>query len=194
MPKPRPTTRYDVDSLVDVALEVFRTRGYDATSMEHLASAAGVAKSAFYHHVDGKETLLEIGLNRALDALFALLEAEESTTGPAIDRLRYVVHQLVELEVALLAEVSVLLRARGNTEIERAALTRRRQFDRSVARMVREAQADGDVDPSLDPVLAARLVIGMVTWAVEWFRPGGRLSGEELADTVTHLALRGLQG
>ena len=38
--------------------EEFLVRGYDATSMEDLSRATGMAKSALYHHVSGKEELL----------------------------------------------------------------------------------------------------------------------------------------
>ena len=57
--------RYDVESLLAVAVQVFRERGYDGTSMDELARAAGITKSSFYHHVKGKEELLRRSLDRA---------------------------------------------------------------------------------------------------------------------------------
>ena len=46
--------RYDTESLLEVAVDVFTTRGYDGTSMEDLARASGLSKSSLYHHIDGK--------------------------------------------------------------------------------------------------------------------------------------------
>jgi AcrR family transcriptional regulator len=53
--------RYDLDDIVDIAVRVFLERGYDGTSMQDLATAAGITKSGFYHHVSGKEDLPERG-------------------------------------------------------------------------------------------------------------------------------------
>jgi AcrR family transcriptional regulator len=186
------TTRYDRDSLIDVALEVFRTRGYDATSMEHLAAAAGISKASIYHHVSGKEELLDAGLQRALGALEATLSEPQAVTGTAVERLRYVLRRVVELEGDLLAEVTVLLRARGNSDIETAAVKRRREFDQAVAEFIAEGQRDGEIRADVDPGLASRLAIGMATWLVEWYRPGGKLTNSQLADAVVTMVFDGL--
>ncbi len=91
---------YDLDSLLAIAVGVFNQRGYDGTSMEHLSARLGISKSSIYHHVSGKEELLRLAVDRALDALFAATEAPDTTTGPAIDRLENLVkrsiHVLVE--------------------------------------------------------------------------------------------------
>lgn len=44
--------------LVDTALQLFSTHGYDGTSMKALARAAGVAQGLVYHYFSGKEALL----------------------------------------------------------------------------------------------------------------------------------------
>jgi AcrR family transcriptional regulator len=186
------TVRYDRESLIDVALEVFRTRGYDATSMEHLAAAAGISKASIYHHVSGKEELLDAGLQRALNALEATLDEPVAAGGPAVDRLRYVLRRVVELEGDLLAEVTVLLRARGNSTIETAAVKRRRTFDQAVAELIAEGQRDGSIRSDIEPGLASRLAIGMATWLVEWYRPGGKLTNSQLADAVVTMVCDGL--
>ena len=184
--------RYDLDSLTDVALNVFRERGYDATSMEDLAKAAGLSKAAFYHHIKGKEDLLARGLNRALDALFAVLEERESVVGTPEERLRHVIKRLIELEHDLLAEVTVLLRTRGNSSTERAALERRRLFDRRIGELIKLAQQGVSLRRDIDPHLASRLLIGMATSITEWYRPGGRLDADSLATHVVALAFDGM--
>jgi AcrR family transcriptional regulator len=183
---------YDVDSLTDLALGVFRERGYDATSMEQLAAAAGISKAAFYHHVSGKEELLAAGMERALTALEALFDEPGSSSGQAIDQLAHLLRRIVELEHDLLSEVTVLLRARGNSAVERIALERRRAFDRRIGELIATAQRQGSINAELDPLLSGRLAIGMATWLVEWYRPDGPLDIVLVADHVVTLALRGL--
>src|SRR5688500_8801960 len=144
-------------SLLEIAVGEFITRGYDATSMEHLSQAAGITKSSFYHHFSGKEALLRAALERALDGLFALLDEPAARTGTPLARLRHIVRGQVALLVAELPYVTLLLRVRGNTETERWALDRRRTFDAQIAALVREAVEAGEVRAGTDPALAARL-------------------------------------
>jgi TetR/AcrR family transcriptional repressor of nem operon len=43
--------------LLDAALGLIRTRGYEATTVDELCAAAGVTKGAFFHHFRSKEEL-----------------------------------------------------------------------------------------------------------------------------------------
>jgi AcrR family transcriptional regulator len=163
---------YDLASLLAVAVEVFNERGYDSTSMEDLSRRLGIAKSAIYHHVAGKEELLRLALDRALDGWSEVAERAQRLDAPAIDRLEYLVRGSVMVLQTQLPYVTLLLRVRGNTKAERDALSRRRDFDRLVADLVQEAERDGDIRPDVDPAITARLLFGMVNSLVEWYRPG----------------------
>jgi AcrR family transcriptional regulator len=184
---------HSLDSLLDVAVAVFNERGYEATSMDELAVRLGVTKSAIYHHVPSKVELLRLALDRALDALFALTHEPGATTGPAIDRLEYVVRGSVRVLADELPFVTLLLRLRGNTEIERTALHRRREFDRIVAGLVRAAEHEGDVRADVDPAVLSRVLFGTVNSLTEWYRPGGDLSAGDLADAVVAVTFTGLR-
>jgi AcrR family transcriptional regulator len=184
---------YDVESLLEVAVQVFNEQGYEATSMEDLSRRLGITKSAIYHHVESKEQLLRMALDRALEGLFALLARVRSEQAPAIVRLEALVRGSVALLVDRLPYVTLLLRVRGNTALEHHALERRRAFDRAVAELVKQAEADGDIRPDVDPALTARLVFGMVNSIVEWYRPSERRDRDEIVDAVARLAFEGLR-
>jgi hypothetical protein len=88
--------------------------------------------------------------------------------------------------------VTLLLRVRGNTDVEREALRRRRDFDRSVTALVAEARDEGSVRADIDPRVITRLLFGMINSIVEWYRPDGPESGDQLAGEVLAMALEGL--
>ncbi|HEX5117935.1 MAG TPA: TetR/AcrR family transcriptional regulator [Pseudonocardiaceae bacterium] len=182
---------YDRETLLRVAVTVFNERGYDGTSMEDLAARLGITKSAIYHHVSGKAELLGLAVNRALDGLAAA--AAELTEGTATERLEQLVRRSVEVLVAELPFVTLLLRVRGNTEVERAALRRRREFDQTVADLVRQAVAEGGLRPDVDAALTARLLFGMVNSITEWYRPDRGVDQRELAEAVVAVAFGGLR-
>jgi AcrR family transcriptional regulator len=162
---------YDATSLLAVAVTEFNTRGYDATSMEDLSRAAGITKSSFYHHISGKEELLRAALDRALSGLFGILEEPAAQQGSALERLRHIIGRQVEVLTSELPYVTLLLRVRGNTDTERWALARRRAFDATIASLVADAVADGEVRAGVEPSLAARLLSGTVNSMIEWYRP-----------------------
>ena len=89
--------------------------------------------------------------------------------------------------------MTLLLRVRGNTEVERAALSRRRAFDRAVASLVVEARDAGSLRADLDPGIVSRLLFGMINSIAEWYRPGGPEDADQLAADVLTVALDGLR-
>lgn len=193
-----PTTRrgrpgYDRESLLRVVVTVFNDRGYDGTSMEDLANRLGITKSAIYHHVSSKTELLRLAVNRALDGLFAVVAEPSSTSGPAAARLEHLVRRSVAVLVAELPFVTLLLRVRGNTEVERTALARRREFDGIVTDLVRQAIAEGGIRSDVDPAITARLLFGMVNSLTEWYRPDRGHDVDGIADTVVSIAFTGLK-
>jgi AcrR family transcriptional regulator len=180
---------YDLDSLTDVAVSVFSRRGYDATRMEHIARAANLSKSSLYHHVSNKEELLGQALARAVEGLTAILAEGGARQGSPWERMVHVIRRTIEAELRYQPEVSLLLRVRGNTEVERWALEERRRYQERVADMVRAAQAAGEIRSDLDADLFVRLVLGMSNSLVDWYRPDGTWSARQIADTIIDLAV-----
>jgi hypothetical protein len=94
---------------------------------------------------------------------------------------------------AALPYVTLLLRVRGNTEVERAALDQRRALDRFVAELVAQAVRDGDIRPDVDAMITARLLFGLVNSLVEWDRPARRADTGPLADALCAMVFDGLR-
>lgn len=183
---------YDQRQVLDIAVQVFIEHGYDATSVASLAQRLGLSKSALYHHYESKEALLDVALEEAIGSLEGVLLEAQAQTGTARERLEHVLRGAVRVLVEKLPYVTLLLRVRGNSDIERAALERRRTFDRQVTALVRAAQEEGTVRADLDASVATRLLFGMVNSIVEWYRPTGAEGAAELANDVLAVALDGL--
>ncbi|MEN2736873.1 TetR/AcrR family transcriptional regulator [Microbacterium sp. X-17] len=181
---------YDQRGILEVAVAAFNEHGYDATSIGMLAERLGLSKSAIYHHVASKDELLALALDEALDGLEGALRSAEETTGTAAERLAQVLREAVLVLVDRLPYVTLLLRVRGNTEVERAALQRRRAFDHAVAALVAEARDEGSLRVDADPAVVARLLFGMINSLTEWYDPTGPVPPDALADTILALAIR----
>jgi len=184
---------YDRAQVLEIAVGLFNEQGYDATSVSDLAARLGLTKSALYHHFDSKEQLLALALDEALNGLEGVLDDPAARTGSPAERLDTVLRGAVRVLVDRLPYVTLLLRVRGNSDVERAALDRRRAFDHHVTALVREAQEAGLVRDDVDGAVATRLVFGMVNSLVEWYRPGGAVDADRLAHDVVTVALDGMR-
>ena len=185
---------YDQATVLRRAIELFNAQGYDATSMGDLARELGFSKSAIYHHVPSKEHLLAQALDEALSELSDMVQ---TATGPdaegsAYERLRTVVARSVRVLVAHQPAVTLLLRVRGNSEVELAALRRRRAIDTALAGLVQQARDEGALREDVPPELVSRLLFGMVNSLVEWYRPDRPVDVDDLTGTVTAMAFEGL--
>ena len=180
--------------VLKTAIELFNRRGYDATSVGDIARELGLTKPAIYHHVTSKEQLLSAALDDALDELTAAV-ADASRPRPgttAYGRLRDVVRRSVEVLIAHQPSVTLLLRVRGNSDVELAALERRRWLDDRLAELVAEAIREGSVRDDVPPALASRLLFGLVNSLVEWYRPAGNYDATVVAAALTTIAFDGL--
>ncbi len=76
------------DELLDTALLLCTTVGYDVLSIEQLTREAGVAKGTFYYYFGSKQDMLVALVERFADEIFAELEdVEAGLTGTAVQRL-----------------------------------------------------------------------------------------------------------
>ena len=192
-PRRRGRPGLDLATVLERSVELFIERGFDGTSMEDLARHLGISKSAIYHHVSGKDALLGLALDRALSGLEeAAFEVRSAQVSPAA-RLELLVGRSVAVLVERLPYVTLLLRVRGNSETERAALARRRQIDRLAAGLVQDAVDSGELRPDADPTRTARLLFGMVNSLTEWLHPGSTPAAGELADAIVAIAFDGLR-
>jgi AcrR family transcriptional regulator len=184
---------HDLASVLAASVEVFNERGYDGTSMEDLSARLGIGKSSIYHHVESKEELLRLALDQALTGLETAAEDVREADGPAVERLETLLRRSITVLVDRLPYVTLLLRVRGNSDIERQALTRRRRIDRLVTDLVKESVGDGALRPDMDPAVVARLLFGTVNSLTEWLKPSNKHTATELGNVVCGVVFDGLR-
>lgn len=181
------------EDVVRIAVHEFNTHGYEATSMGTLAQRLGVSKSAIYHHISSKEEILVEATNWALESLTSVLEEAAATEGSARDRLEFVIRGATRVLCEGPQRVTLLLRLRGNTDVEIGLMERRRNITQRLIDHVRQAQSEGVVRDDLDAGLVGRLTFGMINSIVEWYRPDGPQSPEKLADVTSTFIFNGLE-
>src|SRR5262245_29796746 len=187
---PPPSRRAEI---CRTAAQLFRDRGFDATSVSDVARALGLTKAGLYHYFESKEALLfeimSYGLDRVRDEVLVPVRAVRDPE----ERL----HQIV------LRHANIATQGRGavthlGDEIRALPPAARRQLEermRKYVELVRDTLAELKATGRLrdvDPTVAAFSLIGMILWLPRWFRQDGRLSQQQVARELAKLALGGL--
>lgn len=184
---------YDRQTLVDLCVKVFNRHGYEATSMGMLATELGISKSAIYHHVKTKEEILESALDDALHDLEAVTDAAEETSGTAREKIEALIRGAIAVLIDRQPQVTLLLRLRGNSEVEKQALARRRNLTARLEQLIADAQAEGSVQDTTGPKILARLVYGTINSLVDWYDPEKSAGAEHTGDVLVALIFQGMQ-
>jgi TetR/AcrR family transcriptional regulator, cholesterol catabolism regulator len=172
--------------IIDAALELFSTCGYDGTSIRDIASAVGMTTASLYYHFSSKEELFVIVHGLSLDAVMAaVLRAVDGIDDPW-DRLE----AAAEAHCATLFETDgtrAILTARlsdGLTAVTSALVAQRDAYDGLIQRLVDDLALPTGVDRRL-----LRLhILGVMNFLPTWFRRDGRLSAGEVGrEMVRHL-------
>ena len=183
---------YAREDVIQIAVEEFNARGYEATSMGTLAERLGLSKSAIYHHISSKEEILVEATDKALAELKAVMDAALAESDDPLEQLRLLVAGTTRVLCQFPAYVRLLLRLRGNTEVEREIMARRRLLTRALVDVVDRAQAEGSLRSDLEAGVVARLIFGMINSIVEWYRPDGKYAPEDLAELTPQMIFEGI--
>jgi TetR/AcrR family transcriptional regulator, cholesterol catabolism regulator len=175
------------------AAQLFRDRGYDATSVSDVARALGMTKAGLYHHFDSKEALLfEImmyGLERVRDEV--IIPVREVRDPEARLRQLIVRHARIATRgqgaVTQLGDEIGALPPGARKQIEQ----RMRIYVDLIRTTLVELKAVGRLR-DVDPTVATFSLLGMIMWLPRWFRQGGRLDQETVANEIANFALGGL--
>ena len=116
MANPLPVRERTRREIREQALRLFAANGYEATSLQDIASAVGCSKAAVLYHFDGKAAILTDVLEPAAAALSALVEKLE-TLEPATAQLE-AINGLIELSVRFRGLIPVLTDAPENVKLQ----------------------------------------------------------------------------
>jgi len=152
--------------IVDVAVENFGTRGYEATSLDAVAAELEVSKQTILYHFRSKEGLLEATIASAgVELTEAIVKRIANTTGwPAIEEVVRAVFRIAIRKPALLGLLREVMRlgppwaTMASSELEPVVARARTFLQREMA-----SGRMRDTDPNLLMVSAYSTVMGVAT-------------------------------
>lgn len=176
------------------ALKLFWKKGFLGTSMTDIANAVGLTKGGIYHHVESKEDLLRELHDEMIRAVFdGIHSGVEPASDPKSKLVSWIrMHARVMHEYR--EQISVFFRDYKHLQPAslKRLIRRRDEVQRTLAQIVRDGIDCGQFRESLDPDIASLLILGMLNWFYQWYRPDGKLSLEAIARMAEEMICEGV--
>ena len=187
----RPTRQ---SQIFETAARIFCEKGFDKASMGDISAAMGLTKAGLYHHIRSKEELLYQIMAYGMDLFEQKVLNRVSAIDDPLERIRATLRGHVLLvtrdrpkEITVILHESNALKGRYRDRIN----ARKKRYVKFLEKTFRELVRSGAARP-VDPSVATFAMLGMINWIYQWYRPGGRLDENALADTLADLFLRGV--
>ncbi len=177
-------------AIMDCAAALFAKEGYPTAKMQDVAQACGATKSMLYHYFPTKDDLLFAMLEEHLLKVLAGIEEVLAQPGTPRERLVAMVDfytakstQSRRRHMIAMNDVKFLPRAKQGPIMEM-----QKKVTDLIAQLLREVNP-GLPDEVYKPY--TMMLVGMMNWADDWFRPNGAVKSPELSDRMARLFLKG---
>jgi AcrR family transcriptional regulator len=179
-----------VERALDVAAHILNADGLTNASLDGVAAALGITKSALYHYFRGKEDLVYKSYLRACQVAIRAVHKAAATGGSGRARLEAYVRERLSIDappVAYVGEIDFLAPAHRN---EIVAMERR--HDHALRGFLSEGVADGSLAMP-DVAIVNASIIGAMNWILVWLRPGdGAMTKDFIGEAYLDVFLHGL--
>ena len=183
------------DELLAIAAGLFAEKGFKNTTVRDIADASGILSGSLYHHFDSKESMVDEILSTFQAELFGKYDEILASGDDARTKLEQAVRVSFESIDRHPAEVAIFQNEADYLGgFDRFGyLAERNAQSRDVwMTLLREGVATGVLRGDLDVELTYRFIRDTVWVAVRWYRPGGKLSHDDIADQYLQILRDGI--
>jgi TetR/AcrR family transcriptional regulator, cholesterol catabolism regulator len=181
------------ERLLDVATDLFSSRGFKGTSIRDIASEMGMSISNIYHYFGNKDgLLLEILKRSSVSVATALKEVSQRDLEP-FARFKLLLRTHVNLCAEHWKANKIFFLDEEHLSPEGVEINLRIQrevFDIYVNEL-NTLKKLGIVKGEHLSILAFN-ILGVINWQLRWYRPKGRLSLAQVADEIISFVLYGI--
>lgn len=179
--------------LLAAAAHLFRTKGFERTTVRDLAQAVGIQSGSIFHHFKSKEEILRCVMEEVIhfntDRMkSALLQAQN----PREKLLALIRAELISINGETGEAMAVLIYEWRslNEESQRFILTLREHYEQLWLTVLNEAKVAGLIPAHVDTFILRRFLTGALSWSNYWYNPDGPLKIDQLAEQALALALK----
>ena len=176
--------------LLAAAARLFRSKGYDRTTVRDIANEVGILSGSIFHHFRNKDEILRAVMSDCVENL--LIRMNLALQGASTPEQR--------LQAMIRCELESILGEKGNAltvlvfewralseESQRALLDCRHQYERLWQKELKSATDAGLIRKTIDPLVMRRFLGGALYWTTHWFQEGGDYDIDQLTEQAMML-------
>jgi AcrR family transcriptional regulator len=184
------------EQIFRTAAELFREKGYVASSMRDLAQRLGIEAASLYSHIRSKEEILHnICFDMAAEFRKSLEEVEKQKNLSASEKLRRGIVGHVQVMAKDLTASAVFMNEHRHLSQPylRDFLLLRINYINRFKSIIEEGVKTGEFKSNIDVKLAVMTLFSSFNWMPQWYQPGGVVDSVELGRQLTDMLLYGLK-
>ncbi|NIK58426.1 TetR/AcrR family transcriptional regulator [Kribbella shirazensis] len=186
----REQTRSVVRSLLArTAIDLFAAKGYDGTTLDEVAAAAGVSRRTLFNYFRNKEDLALSGLSEQGELIAARLAERPADEDPWTS-LRAAFQVLEEIETTAERRLELITLLFGNESLRAGHAEKQARWQDLLAPLIEPRLPDSEHRALEARAIAAAAITCLQAATEEWMRLGGRADQFDLYDTAVR-AIRG---
>lgn len=181
------------DQILRTAADLFRERGYRATTLDDIAARLGMSKASLYRSFRAKEEMLGAISRETIETFTRGLTVVLRSDLSPEDKLRRVVREHVRFVIANRSFLTVFFSEEPSLppRLARAIAQQKDRYDKGVEAIVVEGARSG-VFRDVPPRLVVFGLLGMLNWLYKWYNPAGRWGAEDVSTAFLSLVEDGL--
>ncbi|MFC5458901.1 TetR/AcrR family transcriptional regulator [Massilia niabensis] len=185
--------------LVELAVRVFKDKGFKATTLNDISKAANIDRATLYYYVASKEELLQEAvqdmLKNNLEEADRIMRRDELDQRGKLTLLFKMLmvsyeqnypHMYVYIQ-ELMHEVP-----HDSSPWAKQMLKQTRRFEKMTMTLIAQGIDEGVFRPDVSVHVATNGLFGMFNWTHRWFKPSGKLSAEDVAEQFCKIFLDGI--
>src|SRR5882672_150339 len=179
------------EQVIRSAAELFKEKGYAASSMRDLAQKLGIEAASLYSHIKSKEEILQ-NLCFDLAAEFRKsLDEVEKQKGPASEKLRKGIVGHIQVMAKDLTAAAVFMNEHRHLSQPylREFLLLRINYINRFKDIIEEGINNGEFKESIDKKLAVMTLFSSLNWMPQWYDPHSNIVPESLGQQLTNILI-----
>lgn len=181
------------EKVLAAAVQLFAEYGYHAAPLRDIARIAGIQAASIYYHYTNKQALLVEIMETHMHQLNSNLEHIVCQQRNVQQRLHAAIANHIRLHTTYKSEFFIIdteIRALEG-ENRNHILSLRDRYEALLQDLLQEGMDQGVFRPS-DVKVSSYAIIAMCTEVAAWFRPGGRLTVQQVIDIYSQMITQGL--
>jgi AcrR family transcriptional regulator len=181
------------EQIAEIAQNLFRAKGFTASSMRDIAREAGIEAPSLYSHFKSKDEILAFICFKIAGDFFEAQESILHSVSNPVDKLNLLITGHINVIIQNLDAASVFFNEWSHLKepAHSQFIAMRERYETGLRDVIQEGITSGDFRMT-DESFTVRLLFSVINSVHEWYKTSGKISPDEIGEQMSEFILNGL--